>query len=227
MYSIGLAVDRTGSTIAAQVYVEAHGGDGPAEVHVFHRDGAYSRVAILTPGAWNPPEYRSSFGYRVAISDDGGTIAVGHSSDTGYGTGPRAAPLNPGSYSGAVYVYRLKNTWQLANMVKPNYLPNSTYFGRRVALNGNGQTLLVGHGYEGSSAQGIGGNWANTGRTPVRGSLAVLTVCNDLLAFEFPAEISTNRVEISWPDDPRMIWRQPKLPGWPPCPDSSLSPFHS
>jgi trimeric autotransporter adhesin len=164
VYSVGIAVDRTGSTIAAQVYVDEHGGDGPAEVHVFHRDGAYSRVAILQPGAWNPVDYRSSFGLSVAISDDGGTIAVGHPSDTGYGKGPRAAPLNPGGpVVGAVYVYRLKNNWLLANMVKPNYLPETREFGRQVALNGNGQTLLVGHGYENSAAQGIDGNWANTG----------------------------------------------------------------
>jgi hypothetical protein len=164
LYSIGLAVDRTGSTIAAHVYMETHGGDGPGEVHVFHRDGAYSRVAIFTPGAWNVPDARSSFGRDVAISDDGGTIAVGHWADTGYGTGPRAAPLNPGTaYSGAVYVYRLKSTWRLANIVKPNYLPNSTAFGYQVALNGNGQTLLVGQEYESSPAQGIGGNWASTG----------------------------------------------------------------
>ncbi len=169
VYSNSLAIDRTGSTIAANVYMETHGGDGPGEVHVFHRDGAYSRVAIFTPGAWNVPDARSSFGLDVAISDDGGTIAVGHWADTGYGTGPRAAPLNPGTaYSGAVYVYRLKSTWRLANIVKPNYyLPNSpvTVFGYQVALNGNGQTLLVGHAFEGSSAQGIGGDWANTGAT--------------------------------------------------------------
>jgi hypothetical protein len=163
VYSVGLAVDRTGDTIAAQVYVEEHGGDGPGEVHVFHRDGAYSRVAILAPGAWNPLDARSSFGISVAISDDGGTIAVGHLSDTGYGTGPRAAPLNPGGgYDGAVYVYRLKDTWRLANIVKPNYLPNILEFGRRVALNGNGQTLLVGQPSENSAAQGIDGDWANT-----------------------------------------------------------------
>ncbi len=167
VYAGALAVDRTGSTIAAKIYVDAHAGDGPAEVHVFHRDGAYSRVAKLTPGAWLGTDYRTGFGASVAISDDGSTIAVGHPSDHGLGTGPQAPPLNPdGAVSGAVYVYRLKNnTWRLANMVKPNYLPviPGTYdrFANAVALSGNGQTLIVGHRYENSPAQGIGGAWAS------------------------------------------------------------------
>jgi hypothetical protein len=166
VYSFGLAVDRTGNTIAAQIYVDAHAGDGPAEVHVFHRDGAYSRVAKLLPGAWQSTDLRSDFGRSVAISDDGSTIAVGHATDIGYGTGPRAAPLNPGGgISGAVYVYRLRTTWRLANMVKPNYLTvlpgNYNRFGEVVALNGNGQTLIVGDRWESSSAQGIGGEWAS------------------------------------------------------------------
>jgi hypothetical protein len=171
VYSSGLAVDRTGSTIAARIYVDAHGGDGASEVHVFHRDGAYSRVAKLTPGAWQDnAELRSSFGSSVAISDDGSTIAVGDTGDTGRGTGPRAAPLYPGGpYRGAVYIYRLKNTWRLANMVKPNYLPviPGTYdrFGDDVALSGNGQTLIVGHRYENSTAQGIAGDWASEAAT--------------------------------------------------------------
>ena len=167
-YSFGLAVDRTGSTIAAQIYMDAHGGDGPHEVHVFHRDGAYSRVAKLTPGAWQSRELGTNFGASVAISDDGGTIAVGDTIDTGRGTGPRAAPLLPGGpYVGAVYVYRLKSTWRLANMIKPNYLPvtlgDYKIFGDEVALSGNGQTLIVGEKYESGPAQGIGGNWANEG----------------------------------------------------------------
>jgi len=167
-YSFGLAVDRAGSTIAAQIYMDAHGGDGAHEVHVFHRDGAYSRVAKLTPGAWQSRELSTNFGYSVAISDDGSTIAVADTSDSGRGTGPRAAPLLPGGpIAGAVYVYRLKNTWRLANMVKPNYLPvtlgDYKIFGDEVALSGNGQTLIVGEKYESGPAQGIGGNWANEG----------------------------------------------------------------
>ena len=169
MWTIGLAVDRTGNTIAAQIYEDtnASGSDhGPSEVHVFHRDGAYSRVAVLSPGAWRAPEQRSFYGVGLAVSDDGSTIAVGDAMDNGYGTGPRAAPLNPATdRSGAVYVYRLRNTWRLANMVKPNYNVSGRVglFGLEVTLNGNGHTLLVGHESEDSDAQGIDGDWANDG----------------------------------------------------------------
>jgi hypothetical protein len=165
-WSIGLAVDGTGNTIAAHISEDTSvtGRDnGPSEVHVFHRDGAYSRVAVLTPGAWRSLERRSAYGVDIAISNDGDTIAVGDSRDNGAGRGPRAAPLNPATIeSGAVYVYRLRNNWRLANMVKPNYdYGQVAVFGRALALSGNGQTLLVGQKNENSSAQGIGGDWAN------------------------------------------------------------------
>jgi hypothetical protein len=77
------------------------------------------------------------------------------------GTGPRAAPLLPGGpSSGAVYVHRLGNAWQPANMVKANYQPvDDQPFGRELALSATGRTLLVGEAAESSSAQGIAGNW--------------------------------------------------------------------
>jgi hypothetical protein len=164
MQGRGLAVDRTGSTIAAQIYeisAVSQGGDGLAEVQVFHRDGAYSRAAVLSPGSWRAAYLRGVYGTRIAMSDDGGTIAVGDYMDNGYGTGPRAAPLNPTTTAtGAVYIYRLRNTWRLANMVKRNY--GQVNFGNEVALNGNGQTLIVGDAVDSSAAQGIGGDWANS-----------------------------------------------------------------
>ncbi len=166
LYTIGIDTDRTGDTIAAQIYEDtnASGGDfGPSEVHVFRRDGAYSRVAVLAPGAWRASEQRSFYGGSIAVSDDGSTIAVGDFRDNGFGTGPRAAPLNPTAVrTGAVYVYRLRGTWRLANMVKPNYSGGAASFGRQAALSGNGQTLLVGDDNESSAAEGIGGDWTGT-----------------------------------------------------------------
>jgi hypothetical protein len=68
--------------------------------------------------------------------------------------------------SGAVYVYRLTDSWKLANMVKPNYVnPNESAhreFGQITALSGTGKTLVVAVPGEDSSARGVGGNWANS-----------------------------------------------------------------
>jgi trimeric autotransporter adhesin len=160
----GLGIDFAGDTIAAKVSVNS-GRDpdvGPSEVHVFKRTtGVYSRAAVLSPGAWRNPEQRSFYGNDVAVSGNGGTVVVGDVLDNGLGLGPRAVPLNPGTaQTGAVYVYRLSGTWRLANIIKRNY-ERSGGFGDELALNGNGQTLLIGEAGEFSSATGIGGNWSN------------------------------------------------------------------
>ncbi len=156
-----VAVDTTGDTVAAQLHVFG----GPAQVNVFRKTaGVYAQVAELQPGAWRTTADRETFGLGLAMSGDGGTIAVGDSLDNGLGAGPRAAPLNAGTArTGAVYVWRLRGTWRLANVVKPNYRPaaDQRLFGREVALNGNGHTLIVGERGESSDARGIGGDWSD------------------------------------------------------------------
>jgi hypothetical protein len=170
----GVGLDRTGDTIAVQTRDE-----GPfsasANVKVYHLNGGvYQLVTELRAGAWNPSDDSGDFGQTVSISGDGRTMAVGHPGDFGTGYGPRAAPLIAGTRpTGAVYVYRLTDSWKLANMVKPNYVATSGFyrdFGQVTALSGTGKTLLVGMPGEDSSAQGIGGNWANAGR-PGSGAL--------------------------------------------------------
>ncbi len=161
----GLAIDGTGDTIVAQLneYPSNPSDENlPSEVQVFSRaGGSYAKTATFKPGAWRRSDDRVIFGRDLAISSDGGTIAVGDVLDNGFGTGPRAAPLTPDTRGpGAVYIYRLKSNWVLANMVKPNFRPpNSEYFGRELSLNANGQTLLVGSPQESRSAAGIGGDW--------------------------------------------------------------------
>jgi hypothetical protein len=166
LLATNLAIDATGNTIAAQMrqFPNFEFLGGLAEVQVFTRTGgAYSKVATFKPGAWRNPQDQALFGSGLALSGDGGTIAVGDVRDNGFGTGPRAAPLNPDTRAlGAVYVYRLRGSWVLANMVKPNVRgPVNEFFGREIALNGNGQTLIVGNADESSSAVGIGGDWSN------------------------------------------------------------------
>lgn len=165
-----LGLDATGDTVAVQVGDEYYGSYNTAQVYVYHRDGGvYQKVATFTPGEWNMEDdlsYNLQFGQMISVSGDGHTIALGHKGDRGKGLGPRAAPLlaSPNA-TGAVFVYRLTDSWKLANMVKPNYVSSSNAytaeFPGRVALSGTGKTLVVGMAGDDSSARGIDGNWAN------------------------------------------------------------------
>jgi hypothetical protein len=165
--NIGIGISADGNTVAAQIF-KNYGPDpnlGPSAVQVFKRNaGVFTKTGTLMPGAWRVDGQKNFYGLSVSVSGDGGTIAVGDSWDNGFGTGPRAAPLNPdpSHRSGAFYIYRLKNTWQLANMVKPNVAATSpSTFGHESSLNANGQTLIAGFPSDSSSAAGIGGDWGD------------------------------------------------------------------
>jgi hypothetical protein len=167
-YSLGMSAD--GSTIAAHISpTEPLTPENEvSQVNVYKRaNGVYSQVATLRPGAWaEASSRRDSFGVAVAVSGDGATIAVGDYTDSGKGTGPRAAPLLPGAAKeGGVYVYRLTSSWKLANMVKPNYLTGTDRqsFGRVLALSNTGRTLLAGDPYDSNGTDGIGSDWRNAG----------------------------------------------------------------
>lgn len=169
--SSGIGMSANGDTIAANVVAVAAqtAEEATSQVNVFKRAaGVYSQVGVLTPGSWADGTYRYAYGAAIAVSGDGGTIGVGQSTDAGYGLGPRAAPLDPGGQVvGAVYVYRLTDSWKLANMVKPNYRYGVGYesFGGLVALNGDGKSLLIGNDAERSSSVGIGSDWKRNDAT--------------------------------------------------------------
>jgi hypothetical protein len=173
----GIAIDGTGRTVAAQIFVASgpNPQDGPSEVHVFEReDGVYHKESTLTPGAWRATAQRNFYGQNLALSGDGEDLAVGDAWDNGLGTGPRAEPLIAGqARTGAVYVYRYRQDWwYLYNMVKPNYHPgNAPYltFGTDVEYDSGGVALLVGESGESSDAEGISGGWNNI-RAPGSGA---------------------------------------------------------
>lgn len=163
--SWGIGMNANGDTIAANIVAVATQtlDEATSQVNVFKRSGGvYSQVASLTPGPWADGTARFAYGAAIAVSGDGATIAVGQTTESGYGLGPRAAPLNPGGQSvGGVYVYRLTNAWKLANMVKPNYRYSVGYesFAGVVELNHDGKTLVIGNDLERSSSVGIGSDW--------------------------------------------------------------------
>jgi cysteine-rich repeat protein len=165
-----LALSGDGNTLAVGAYYEASNatginGDanndeaiGSGAVYVFTRAGVlWSQQAYVKASNTDNNEY---FGWSVALSDDGNTLAVGaHNEDsdaTGVG-GDDTSDAAPDS--GAVYVFRREGgAWSQEAYVKASNTGDSDAFGLSVALSGDGNTLAVGAFGEDSSATGIGGD---------------------------------------------------------------------
>ena len=103
------------------------------------------------------------FGWSVALSGDGDTLAVGalfeDSAASGVGGGQAD---NTATNSGAAYVFtRAAGIWKQQAYVKASNTGGSDWFGQSLALSGDGDTLAVGAVYEDSAATGIGGDQAD------------------------------------------------------------------
>ena len=104
-----------------------------------------------------------SFGYAVALSSDGSTLAVGAPGEESDAIGvnnDQDNNLAPGS--GAVYVFVHSGTsWVQQAFVKASNTGGSDQFGWKVALSADGNTLAVGARREDSSDTGVGVNGTN------------------------------------------------------------------
>jgi len=101
------------------------------------------------------------FGHAVALSGDGNTLAVGQTAKTAphrvtVGTVDEATAGNGASPSGAVYVFaRSGTTWSQQAYVKASNTEANDDFGSSLALNGDGNTLVVGASSEDSALTGV------------------------------------------------------------------------
>lgn len=98
-----------------------------------------------------------AFGSDVALSGDGATLAVGaHNEGSNLrGTFTTGPALNGAAHqSGAVYVFtRAAGSWTQEAFMKASNTSAGDHFGNRLALSGDGSTLLVGaHWREGTLA---------------------------------------------------------------------------
>lgn len=101
-----------------------------------------------------------AFGYAIAMSADGSTVAVSavHEDSSASGIGGDQSS-DAAADSGAVYVFaRVGATWAQQAYVKASNPNNDDEFGASVALSSNGNTLVVGARGERSAATGVGGN---------------------------------------------------------------------
>jgi hypothetical protein len=145
-------------------------------VYVFVRNGtAWTEQAFIK--APNPRPY-NSFGVRLALSGNGGMLAVAAYLEDSSGRGIRPPTLEPfliqdmlnawrehrneAEESGAVYVYtRSGSTWTAGAYVKGSNTDAGDEFGSAVALSGDGRTIAVGAHGEDSGARGVDGNEAD------------------------------------------------------------------
>jgi hypothetical protein len=97
------------------------------------------------------------FGFSVAISDDGNTVAVGaHSEDSNGVNGNQAD--NSMQLAGAVYVYTRTNTsWSQTAYLKATNPDAGDMFGYSVSLSADGRTIAIGAFDEDGSFRGVNG----------------------------------------------------------------------
>jgi hypothetical protein len=172
-YSVGLSAD--GNTLAVGSYDEAgssnvingpedNNAPGTGAVFVFTRRGtSWSRQAYLKASTQDRAD---SLGAWVAISDDGNTVAAGAPDEDSLTTGintvetghsGRIGTLDDISV-GAAYVFvRSGATWSQQASFKASNSGIEDWFGVRLALSGDGNTLAVSAPNEDGGARGING----------------------------------------------------------------------
>ncbi|MFN0246543.1 MAG: integrin [Kofleriaceae bacterium] len=159
-----LAVGAQGEDSAA-VGVDGNQADASAlnsgALYVFERIG----------GVWTQQTYikasntdaEDGFGFNVAVSADGLTVAVTASDEDSTATGIDGDQAdNSAPDSGAVYVFTRANaTWTQQAYVKASNTESDDSFGISLSLSGNGSTLVVSAHFEDSAVLGINGDGAD------------------------------------------------------------------
>jgi hypothetical protein len=154
-YSIG--VSANGDTLAVAEY-DADRGKGALYV-LTRTGGMWSHQARLQA---SNAENGDSLGYSMAISDDGNTIAAGAADEDCLipGINPKGCdkdqPMD--NSSGAAYVFvRNGTTWSEQVFLKSSNPAKQDWFGVRIAISGDGNTVAVAAPNEDSSSKGING----------------------------------------------------------------------
>ncbi|MBK8170388.1 MAG: FG-GAP repeat protein [Sandaracinaceae bacterium] len=168
-----IALSSDGNTLAVGAYGESSNATGIDGNQTDNSAGRAGAVYIYTHAgsAWIQQAYlkasntgtNEQFGYSLALSSDGNTLAVGANQEHSNATGidGNQADTSAGA-AGAVYVFtRAGSAWTQQAYVKASNTDASDYFGYSVALASDGNTLAVGAWSEDSIAIGIAGNQAD------------------------------------------------------------------
>jgi hypothetical protein len=168
-YAVGLSAD--GNTLAASSYDEDSSAReingvmdknrrGSGAIYVFTRSGAsWAQTAYLKA---HNAEAGDSLGYDLAISQDGNTVVGGAGDEDCFtpGINPPGCDndLKLDSSTGAAYVFaRNGTTWTEQAFIKSSHPNKEDWFGSRLNLSGDGNTLAVGAQLENGGSKGING----------------------------------------------------------------------
>jgi cysteine-rich repeat protein len=132
-------------------------------VYVFVRNGGVWSQQAYIKASNTDTDMPDSFGWSVALSGDGNTLAVGAHGESSNATGIDGDQADDSAQvSGAAYVFvREGANWSQQAYVKASNTDLGDSFGYEVAVASDGNTLAIGAVHESSSATGIGGNRDN------------------------------------------------------------------
>jgi hypothetical protein len=164
-----VALSADGNTLAVSAHWESSAATGvngnqqddslpqAGAVYIFTRSGStWTQQAYLKASntgrrgtSDEDPGDGDQFGFAIALSGDGNTLAVGANSEDAVAAGAKSDQKDDSwSSAGAVYVFsRTGTTWAQQAYLKADQSTNmglGDQFGFSLALNGNGNTLAVG-----------------------------------------------------------------------------------
>ena len=172
-FGYGVSLSADGNTLAVGGYDEggasreingpqARGRTGSGAVYILTRAGTtWTQQAYLKA---NNLDQNDSLGAAVALSDDGNTLFAGSLDEDCLATG-----VNPtvsctedwksDTSTGAGYIFvRSGATWTQQAFLKPTNTGANDWFASRLAISGDGNTIVAAAQLEDSNAKGINGN---------------------------------------------------------------------
>ena len=190
-FGSSVALSRDGNTMAVAASYEPSAATGingnqndrsipeAGAVYIFTRSGTtWSQQAFIKASNTGNAAVGDGFAegdqfaYSMALSADGNTLAVGAIGEDSAATGINGDQAdNMANQAGAAYVYtRTGSTWSQQAYVKSAMTRPGVLFGYSIALNGNGDTLVVAE-FDADRGKGAlyvlgrsGGTWSHQAR---------------------------------------------------------------
>lgn len=130
-----------------EFFILAKTDEGATQKTLTHHVNKASINALIQYIKSSKPHDYDSFGWSVALSADGRTLAIGANGDDSSTTGVNndEYKIEKATESGAVYVfYYGPSGWRQEAFIKASNTDKNDLFGYSVSLNGDGTTLAVG-----------------------------------------------------------------------------------